>query len=116
MLFRSGVELTVKCPVGKSYKDLEKNIDSLESSLRGIITIEDIRFTDLIKIEVINKELKNYDFIPVKSPNNMLFIGKNFSEKKILYRYRKRPTHTYRRNDRNRENILIIFYIGKFNI
>lgn len=88
---KNGVELTVKCPVGKSYKDLEKNIDSLESSLRGIITIEDIRFTDLIKIEVINKELKNYDFIPVKSPNNMLFIGKNFSEKSFFIDIEKDP-------------------------
>ena len=61
---KNGVELTVKCPAGKSYKDLEKHIDSLESSLRGIVTIENVRFTDLIKIEVINKELKNYDFIP----------------------------------------------------
>lgn len=88
---KNGVELTVKCPVGKSYKDLEKNIDSLESSLKGIVTIENIRFSDLIKIEVINKELKNYDFIPVKSPNNMLFIGKNFSEKNFFIDIEKDP-------------------------
>lgn len=88
---KNGVELTVKSPAGKSYKDLEKHIDSLESSLRGIVTIEDIRFTDLIKIEVINKELKNYDFIPVKSPNNLIFIGKNFSEKNFFIDIEKDP-------------------------
>lgn len=88
---KNGVELTVKSPAGKSYKDLEKHIDSLESSLRGIITIEDIRFTDLIKIEVINKELKNYDFIPVKSPNNLIFIGKNFSKKNFFIDIEKDP-------------------------
>ena len=88
---KNGVELTVKCPAGKSYKDLEKHIDSLESSLRGIVTIEDIRFTDLIKIEVINEELKNYDFIPIKSPNNLIFIGKNFSEKNFFIDIEKDP-------------------------
>ena len=88
---KNGLELTVKCPAGKSYKDLEKNIDSLESSLRGLVTIEDIRFTDLIKIEVINEELKNYDFIPVKSQNNLIFIGKNFSEKNFFIDIEKDP-------------------------
>lgn len=88
---KNGIELTVKCPAGKSYKDLEKHIDSLESSLRGIVTIEDIRFTDLIKIQLINQEFKNYDFIPVKSPNNMIFIGKDFNEENFFVDIEKNP-------------------------
>lgn len=88
---KNGVELTVKCPPGKSYKDLEKNLNSLESSLRGIVTIENIRFSNLIKVQVINKELKNYEFIPVKTVNNLLYIGKDLKESNFFIDVEKDP-------------------------
>lgn len=88
---KNGILLTVKTPEGKSYKDLEKHIDSLESSLRGIIKIENIRFTNLIKIEVINKDPSFYDFEPVKSQNNMLYIGKQFNGQNYFVNIEKDP-------------------------
>lgn len=73
----NGYMLKVTIPSGLSIKDLENIRESIESNLKAIITIEKVRFSSLVKIKVIEKEI-NYKFGPVVANEKQIYIGKKF--------------------------------------
>lgn len=74
----NGYLLDVHIPTGLSLKDIESNKEAIENKFKGIVTIENIRFSSLIKIKIINKDIGKFEFKPVKAYPNQLYIGKTF--------------------------------------
>lgn len=74
----NGYILDIHMPTGLSPKDIEVNKETIENKFKGIVTIEKIRFSSLVKVKVINKDIGKFIFKPVKAYPNQLYIGKTF--------------------------------------
>ncbi|MGL5085135.1 MAG: FtsK/SpoIIIE domain-containing protein [Clostridium sp.] len=77
----NGYTLMIHVPTGLNYSLLETNKQAIENAFRGIIIIEQIRFSSLAKITLINKDIGKYEFKPVKAHPNQLYVGKTFDNK-----------------------------------
>lgn len=77
-LIDNGYLLDVHIPTGLSSKDIEVNKETIENKFKGIVTIEKIRFSSLVKVKVINKDIGKFIFKPVKAYPNQIYIGKTF--------------------------------------
>ena len=74
----NGYILSIHIPTGLNVKDVESNKEAIENKFKGIVTIEKIRFSSLVKVKVINKDIGKFIFEPVKSFPNQIYIGKTF--------------------------------------
>ena len=75
---KNGHILRVGIPTTSSYKKFEEKKQQLESHFKGIIEMEHIRFTSIIQMKIITKDLGKYPFEVVKTYANKLWIGKEF--------------------------------------
>lgn len=79
-----GYILEVEIPAGLEFKDLEFIQGAIENSLSAIVTLEKKRFSDIALVRVITTEIKEYEFEPIKTKNNELYIGKTIDRKNYL--------------------------------
>ena len=76
---RNGHILKVSIPPTLSFSDIEKKKGQLEDHFKGIIQLEKIRFTNMVNISVVTKDIGNYMYAPVRPLRYYkLFIGKTF--------------------------------------
>lgn len=67
--------------MGLSVEHLTEKLNILECNLNSIIEIQKDRFKDHIKMYVVNKDISDFKFEPVKCKNSLLWIGKDFKGK-----------------------------------
>ena len=72
----NGYILNVHIPTGISYLDIEKEKEAIENKFRAIVFMEKIRFSNFIKIKMINSDIGKFEFEPVKTFPNELYVGK----------------------------------------
>ena len=82
---RNGHILKVSMPPTLSFSDIEKKKGQLEDHFKGIIQLEKIRFTNMVNISVVTKDIGNYMYAPVRPLRYYkLFIGKTFDGDSIV--------------------------------
>lgn len=74
----NGHILKIGIPANSSFKEFEKKKEAFQDRFKGLVEIEKIRFTSLIQMKVINKDIGNYEFKPVPSKSNKIYVGKEF--------------------------------------
>lgn len=87
----NGHILKVGIPATSSFKEFEKKKDAFEDRFKGLIEMEKIRFTSMIKMKIITKDIGNYPFAPAKSPAHKLWIGKTFDGEDYFIDLNKDP-------------------------
>ena len=75
---KNGYILKIGIPTTSNYKKFEDKKEQLESHFRGIIEMEKIRFSSMIQMKVITKDLGKYPFEVVTTHANKLFIAREF--------------------------------------
>ena len=75
---KNGHVLKIGIPTTSNYKKFEEKKEQLESHFKGIIEMEKIRFSSMIQMKVITKDLGKYQFEVVKTYANNLFIAREF--------------------------------------
>lgn len=63
---------------GLSLEHLLSKANILEDNLNAIISFEKDRFTDYIKMYIVDRDLSDFQYSPVKCTENELYIGKDF--------------------------------------
>lgn len=63
---------------GLSLEHLLSKANILEDNLNAIISFEKGRFTDYIKMYIVDRDLSDFQYSPVKCTENELYIGKDF--------------------------------------
>lgn len=74
----NGLIQIINAPPGLNYEILEKHIKSIENHYHGIVTIENMDFTNKCIVKIINERLGDYPFEPVKLKEYQLFVGKTY--------------------------------------
>lgn len=74
----NGHILKIGIPANSSFKEFEKKKEAFQDRFKGLVEMEKIRFTSLIQMKVINKDIGNYEFAPVLSKSNKIYVGKEF--------------------------------------
>lgn len=74
----NGHILKIGIPANSSFKEFEKKKEAFQDRFKGLVEIEKIRFTSIIQMKVINKDIGNYEFKPVLSKSNKIYVGKEF--------------------------------------
>ena len=80
----NGFIATISIPVGLNSDMLEKHIKSIENHYHGIVTIENMDFTNKCIVKIINERLGDYIFAPVKLKEYELFIGKTYDAENYI--------------------------------
>ncbi|MBU3106712.1 FtsK/SpoIIIE domain-containing protein [Clostridium gasigenes] len=80
-IIENGYTLTIHVPTGLTYTDLESEKEAVQNSFKGIATMEKVRFSSLIKLRIINRDIGRFEFVPVKAYAHQLYIGKTFDNK-----------------------------------
>lgn len=80
----NGFIATISIPVGLNSDMLEKHIKSIENYYRATISIQNVEFTSICNVKIINKKLEDYPFKPVKLKEYELYIGKTFDNKDYI--------------------------------
>lgn len=75
----NGVELFVTIPLGKKYEDLETRKEMIRDNFKCICEMENIRFSNQCKLRLTTKDIGKYEFVPVKTYPNKLFIAREFN-------------------------------------
>lgn len=63
---------------GLSLEHINTKLNVLEDNLNGIITVEKDRFKDYIKMCMVDKDISEFKFEPIRCTNYQLLIGKDF--------------------------------------
>lgn len=63
---------------GLSLEHINSKLNVLEDNLNGIIAVEKDRFKDYIKMCMVDKDISEFKFEPIKCTNYQLLIGKDF--------------------------------------
>lgn len=66
----------VSVPSGLKVGNLENAKDIIQDSLHCLIEIEKENFKDYIKVKVITKQVEKFNFEPIKTYPNQLYLGK----------------------------------------
>ena len=74
----NGHILKVGIPSTSSFKKFEEKKQQLEDHFKGIVEIEKVRFSSMIQMKIITKDLGKYPFSIVKTYPNNLFIAREF--------------------------------------
>ena len=75
----NGHILKVGIPSTSSFKKFEEKKQQFEDHFKGIVEIEKVRFTSMIEMKVITKDIGNYMYEPVRADRYYkLYIGKTF--------------------------------------
>lgn len=74
----NGHILTIGIPPYHSFSDIEKKKENFESYFKGIIEMEQIRFSNKLKMKIITNDVGLFDFTPVETKSNQIYIGKLF--------------------------------------
>lgn len=75
---KNGHVLKISIPATSSFENFEKKKSQLEDHLGAVIELEKIRFTSMFTAKCINQDLGKYSFDTVKTPDNKLFIAREF--------------------------------------
>lgn len=76
---------------GLSVEHLKSKINILQDNLNAIVSIEKERFKPYTKLQIVNKDISQFKFTPVKCESHQLFIGKDFKGKEYLINLNKDP-------------------------
>lgn len=74
----------INIPSGLSFEDIEKHKKAIENHYCATITIENKQFSNKCDVKIIDKNLANYPFMPVKTNEHQIFIGKTFDDKNYI--------------------------------
>ena len=74
----NGHILKVGIPVTSNFKEFEKKKEALEDYFGAIVELEKIRFSSLIQMKIITKDIGKYPFAPVQTYANNFWLGKEF--------------------------------------
>lgn len=74
----NGHLLKVGIPSTLSFIDFEKKKEQLEARFKGIIELEKIRFTSMLTMKIITKDVGVYDFAPVRTKPTQVYLGRLF--------------------------------------
>ena len=75
----NGHILKIGIPPTSSYKKFEEKKEQLQDHFKGIVEMEKIRFTSMIQMKVITKDIGNYIYEPVRPDKYYkLYIAKTF--------------------------------------
>lgn len=74
----NGHILTIGIPPYHSFSDIEKKKENFESYFQGIVEVEQIRFSNKLKMKIITNDIGLFDFAPVETKSNQIYIGKLF--------------------------------------
>lgn len=66
----------ISIPSGLKVENLESAKDVIQDSLHCLIEVEKENFKDYIKVKVITKQVEKFNFEPVKTYPNQLYLGK----------------------------------------
>lgn len=80
----NGFIANIFIPAGLSYKDIEKHTEAIENSFSANITIENKDFSNICTIKFLDKELEDYCFVPVKTKEYQLFLGKTYDNENYV--------------------------------
>lgn len=80
----NGYLLSVHVPSGISPSDIERHKEAIENKFEGIATIEKVRFSSTVNIKIINTDIGKYEFKPVETKPNEIYVGKTFDDKDYL--------------------------------
>lgn len=75
---KNGHVLKISIPATSSFENFEKKKSQLEDHLGAVIELEKIRFTSMFTAKCINQDLGKYPFNTVRTPDNKLFIAREF--------------------------------------
>ena len=82
---KNGHVLKIGIPTTSNYKKFEEKKEQLESHFKGIIEMEKIRFSSMIQMKVITKDIGNYMYAPVRPDKYYkLYIGKKFDNESFF--------------------------------
>lgn len=87
----NGHVLTIGIPPYHSFSDIEKKKENFESYFKGIIEMEQIRFSDKLTMKIITQDIGFFDFEPVKTKSNEFYIGKLFDGENYFIDLNKDP-------------------------
>lgn len=87
----NGYILTIHIPTGLSLGEVEKYKETIENKFKGIVTIENIKFSSLVKVKVINKDIGNFKFEPVRALDNQIYLGKKLDGENYLIDINNNP-------------------------
>ena len=74
----NGHILKIGIPATSNFKKFEEKKQQFEDHFKGIVEIEKVRFSSMIQMKVITKDLGKYQFEVVKTYANNLFIAREF--------------------------------------
>ena len=74
----NGHVLKIGIPTTSNFKKFEEKKQQLEDHFKGIVEIEKVRFSSMIQMKIITKDLGKYPFKIVKTHANNLFIAREF--------------------------------------
>ena len=81
----NGHVLKIGIPPTSNFKKFEEKKQQLESHFKGIIEMEKIRFSSMIQMKVITKDIGNYMYAPVRPDKYYkLYIGKKFDNESFF--------------------------------
>ena len=74
----NGYILTVKIPSGLELKKIEDAKESIENKFEGLVSIYKERFSSLVQVKIITKDIGKFIYEPVKAESYEVYIGKTF--------------------------------------
>jgi hypothetical protein len=81
----------IRIPDGLSLEHLNSKINILEDNLNGIVELEKDKFKAHIIMRIVDKDISKFKFMPVKTSDYQLCIGKDFKGQDYLVDLNKDP-------------------------
>lgn len=79
---QNGHILTISIPPNSSFEDFVSKKANFVSYFKGLIEFEEVRFSDILQMKIITKDIGQYEFEPVKPPSPLhIYLGKTFDGK-----------------------------------
>ena len=80
----NGFQLKINIPPGLKFEDLETHKKTIATAFKSIISMEDVRFKNILNMNVITKDIGKFEFKPIKTYPHQLYIGKTFDNKDYI--------------------------------
>lgn len=80
----NGYIVTVKIPTGLELKKIEDAKESIENKFEGLVSIYKERFSSLVQVKIITKDIGKFIYEPVKAESYEIYIGKTFDSNNYL--------------------------------
>lgn len=87
----NGYKCILEVPVSKSVKDIANLKESLENYFCCTISIKKIPYSNTVQVNIFDDPVNDYAYIPVKTDDNHLFIGKSEEGKYIILKLKLDP-------------------------